>query len=95
MITRRRVVTATILGVSHGTTSSAGNFVDEMMECKDSLDEAMALDACCSCNIPVLILQWYHIRWMEWLQNQWASATPIMVSAFEVIWDWMILNEPW
>ena len=39
-------IAAEIFVVTHGNTSTAGNFVDEMVARKDELNKAMARDAC-------------------------------------------------
>ena len=85
MITHLRVVAATIFGVAHGTTSAAGDFVDKMVAQEDKIKQAMERDACHSRKLPVLILKWYHIHWMDWVQNQYASAASIAVPAFKAL----------
>ena len=58
MITRLRIVTASIFGVAHGTTSSAGDFVNDMVSRKDNLYDAMARDSHCGHTLAVHILLW-------------------------------------
>ena len=55
MITRLCVVTAAIFGITHGTTSSAGKFVDKIVASKD---KEIAQDNRRGRKLPSLILHW-------------------------------------
>ena len=61
MIPHLSVISAAIFGVAHGTTSSTGDFVDEIVVREGDLDEAIACYSCRSRNLHGLILRWYHI----------------------------------
>ena len=85
----------TIFCVNHGTTSATGNFVNKMVAREDKLEKSMVRDARYGRKFSGLVLSWYQIFWTYWVQNQWASVVPVVVSTFEALWDWMDLNYLW
>ena len=92
---RTWLIVGTSFGVDHNVSEGLRDFGEEMSARETEPKEYVPRDSALLPQIPALLLWHAHIRWSNWLTDQWGKTSQVYYPDLAGLWTAMDNQESW
>ena len=87
MLERSQIWFATLLGVDHHLALAHQDFLEMRRESEVDIERIVPTDEQYRTYVPTLMLRWFQLRVVRWMESQWGRDRRLRMFDVEVLFD--------